>query len=163
MLKRPRETEAQQFSRRLRHALKEAGYKQSPTVLANEFNLRYWGDGITAHAARNWMNGTSLPKPDKLRILADWLRISPQDLLFGPDADPSVLALREANPRYPISLADDTMVRKYQHLPQEQRRVVREVVAGLFALEQQRTAQIPEHSEDSSTGKTSRQTSDSHQ
>ena len=163
MLKRPRETEAQQFSRRLRHALKEAGYKQSPTVLANEFNLRYWGDGITAHAARNWINGTSLPKPDKLRILANWLHISPQDLLFGPDADPSVLALREANPQYPSSLSDDTMVRKYQHLPQEHRRVVREVVAGLFALEQQRTAQMPEHDKEIMAGKTPRQTSDANQ
>jgi len=163
MLKRPRETEAQQFSRRLRHALKEAGYKQSPTVLANEFNLRYWGDGVTAHAARNWINGTSLPKPDKLRILAEWLRISPQDLLFGPGADPSVLALREANPQYPTSLADDTMVRKYQHLPQEQRRVVREVVAGLFALEQQKSDRIPEPDKESPTTKTSRKTSDAHQ
>jgi transcriptional regulator with XRE-family HTH domain len=152
MLKRPRETEAQQFSRRLRHAMKEGGYKQSPTVLSNEFNLRYWGNGVTAHAARNWLNGTSLPKPDKLRILAEWLRISPQDLLFGPSTDPSVYDLREANPQYPSSLADDTMVRKYQHLPQEHRRVVREVVAGLFALEQQRTALIPEQDKEGPVG-----------
>jgi hypothetical protein len=62
-------TEAQKFSQRLRTAMQDSGYKPSATVLANEFNLRYWGNSITAHAARNWLIGVSLPKQDKLRVL----------------------------------------------------------------------------------------------
>ncbi len=143
MIRRPKDTEAQQFSRRLRQAMKDAGYKLSPTVLANEFNLRYWGEGITAHAARNWLNGTSLPKPDKLRILADWLRVSPQELLFGPSLESSVYASRESSPGYTVSLADDSMLRKYRSLTQDHRRMIREIVAGLFCLDQQKPTKPP--------------------
>lgn len=136
MITCPNETEAQQFARRLRQSMRDAGYKLSPTVLANEFNLRYWGDGITPHAARNWLNGVSLPKQDKLRVLASWLHISPHDLLFGPMQSSHVLMVGEATPKAPFSLADDTMLSKYQVLSLEQRRVVREVVAGLYSLKQ---------------------------
>src|SRR5665647_1446568 len=39
--------ENEQFADRLRLALKGVGIRPSATVLANEFNLRYWGESIT--------------------------------------------------------------------------------------------------------------------
>ena len=102
--------EAQAFSERLKQALEAAGVRPSPTVVASEFNLRYWGKSITAHAARNWLIGVSLPKQDKLRVLSDWLRISPNDLLFGPEHMPTRLPLMEALTPDALNLADHQMV-----------------------------------------------------
>lgn len=127
-------TEAQKFAQRLRTAMQDAGYKPSATLLANEFNLRYWGNSITAHAARNWLIGVSLPKQDKLRVLSDWLRISPNDLLFGPEHAPTRLPLMEALIPDALNLADHQMVKRYMALSVEHRRVIRELVAALDCM-----------------------------
>ena len=71
------------FADRLRRALEAAGVRPSPTVVANEFNLRYWGRSITPHTARNWLLGQALPTQDKLVVLAEWLQVSPDELRFG--------------------------------------------------------------------------------
>jgi hypothetical protein len=127
-------TEAQKFAQRLRTAMQDAGYKPSATVLANEFNLRYWGNSITAHAARNWLIGVSLPKQDKLRVLSEWLRISPNDLLFGPEHTPTRLPLMEDLIPEALNLADHQMVKRYLALSVEHRRVIRELVAALDCM-----------------------------
>ena len=44
--------ETQAFAERLRLALKGMGMRPSPSLVANEFNLRYWGKSITPHTAR---------------------------------------------------------------------------------------------------------------
>ncbi len=134
MTKNDIQTEAQKFAQRLRSAMQDAGYKPSATVLANEFNLRYWGNSITAHAARNWLIGVSLPKQDKLRVLSDWLRISPNDLLFGPEHTPTRLPLMEALVPDELNLADHQMVKRYMALSVEHRRVIRELVAALDCM-----------------------------
>ncbi|MBE0473273.1 hypothetical protein [Rhodoferax sp.] len=72
--------ENQAFADRLRLALKGIGIRPSPTLLANEFNLRYWGKSITSHTARNWLLGKSIPMQDKLRVLAEWLHVSADEL-----------------------------------------------------------------------------------
>ena len=84
----PSSKEAQAFAQRLRQALEQAGQPASPTTLAHEFNLRYWGRSISIHAARNWLLGVSLPRHDKLRVLADWLHVSPDELRYGTLASP---------------------------------------------------------------------------
>jgi transcriptional regulator with XRE-family HTH domain len=115
--------ESEAFAARLRHAMKEVGLKSSATQLADAFNMRYWGEGITPHAARNWMIGVSLPKPDKLKTLSDVLQISPQDLLFGP-VSPSLIA-RENNQCSPLGMGDTEMLRQFLQLTAEHKRMVR--------------------------------------
>ena len=127
----PFETESQLFSSRLRSIMRDAGHPLSPTLVANEFNLRYWGEGITVHAARNWLNGVSLPKSDKLRVLALWLQVKPQDLLFGPDPKPVPFGVEENVDHEALSLADDNMLSKFRSLPYPYQRMVREIVAAL--------------------------------
>jgi hypothetical protein len=124
-------SESQLFAHRLRLIMRAAGYPLSPTLVANEFNLRYWGDGITVHAARNWLNGISLPKSDKLRVLAFWLQVKPQDLLFGVDATPVAMGVEERIEHDASTLADDNMLEKYQALTHDHQRMVRELVAAL--------------------------------
>ena len=119
------------FADRLRAALKDAGVRVSATVIANEFNLRYWGEGISSHAARNWLMGVSVPKQDKLMILSKWLKISPEGLLFGT---PPPRAMDENMKDDPMSLVDQQLVSRYLALDPDHRRVVRDVVEGLSAL-----------------------------
>lgn len=76
-------TETEGFARRLKQALDGVGVRASPTFVANEFNLRFWGRSITPHTARNWLLGKAIPTQDKLRVLADWLQVSPDELRFG--------------------------------------------------------------------------------
>jgi len=75
--------ETRAFAERLKQALEAAGVRPSPTRVANEFNGRYWGKSITPHTARNWLIGKSIPTQDKLRVLSDWLHVSPDVLRFG--------------------------------------------------------------------------------
>jgi len=124
----PKET--RKFADRFRAALKDAGVRVSATVVANEFNLRYWGEGISSHAARNWLMGVSIPKQDKLMVLSKWLKISPEGLLFGtPPQRPADVVNDER-----INLVDQQLIARYFTLEPEHRRVVREVVDGLAAL-----------------------------
>jgi hypothetical protein len=125
--------ETSKFADRFRSALKEAGIRPSATVVANEFNLRYWGESITSHAARNWLMGVSVPKQDKLLILCKWLKISPEGLLFGTSPSKT---LDKNIAEEKINLVDQQLVVKYLLLACEQKRLVREVVDGLTALHQ---------------------------
>jgi hypothetical protein len=54
--------ENEQFSGRLRLALKGVGVRPSATALAKEFNLRDWGESVTVNTAPNWLLGKSIPK-----------------------------------------------------------------------------------------------------
>lgn len=123
-------TETKAFAERLRHALDAAGVRPSPTVVANEFNQRYWGRSITPHTARNWLLGQSLPTQDKLVVLAEWLQVSPDELRFGKST--SGLNLAEADPQSgQLGMADREMIARYLGLPTADRKTVREVVAAM--------------------------------
>jgi len=123
-------TETEAFAQRLRRALESNGVRVSPTVVSNDFNLRYWGRSITSHTARNWLLGKAIPTPDKLRVLADWLQVSPDELRFGrvtspqssPDPDQSLSAL---------GMADREMLTRYLALGLSERKTVRDVVMAL--------------------------------
>jgi transcriptional regulator with XRE-family HTH domain len=122
------ETEA--FAQRLKQALEGSGVRASPTIVANEFNLRYWGRSITPHTARNWLLGKSIPTQDKLRVLADWLQVSPDELRFGQSGGAIRAAEATADPAS-LSMADREMVRRYLGLDVNDRKTVREVVTAL--------------------------------
>ncbi len=126
--------EHEAFAARLRQAMKDAGLKASATQLADSFNLRYWGEGITAHAARNWMFGVSMPKQDKLKTLGEVLNISPQDLLFGPQR--VVHAVKETQLIDGMGMGDTEMIRQYLQLQPEHKRMVRQWVRMSLAFQQ---------------------------
>ena len=118
------------FADRLRRALEAAGVRPSPTVVANEFNLRYWGRSITPHTARNWLLGQALPTQDKLVVLAEWLQVSPDELRFGKAS--SGPRLSDADAQFEqLDMADREMISRYLGLPTADRKTVREVVAAM--------------------------------
>lgn len=126
--------ELEAFAARLRLAMKEAGLRASATHLANAFNMRYWGEGITAHAARNWMIGISMPKQDKLRTLGDVLQIRPEDLLFGP-IKPNVNA-HELKSQAPLGMGDAEMLRQFLLLNSEHKCMIRHFVKMALLYQQ---------------------------
>jgi hypothetical protein len=125
-----RQLETQAFAERLRSALVGAGVGVSPTVVAHEFNLRFWGKSITTHAARNWLMGVSLPSQDKLVVLAQWLQVSPHELRFGTTVAHEVRSSGELEPQ--LNLRDREMVVRYLALPVKDKGTVCDVVAALF-------------------------------
>jgi len=123
--------EAKGFSLRLRAALETAGIPQSPTVVAHEFNLRYWGRSVSLYAVRNWLIGQSIPTQDKLRALSLWLDVSPHDLRFGPDLR-ALGVVREVDPQASrMTAVDRAMVARYLQLEPRLRQLVCDLVAEL--------------------------------
>lgn len=124
------ETEA--FAERLRRVLDGCGVRQSPTVVANEFNLRYWGRSITPHTARNWLLGKSIPTQDKLRVLAEWLQVSPDELRFGRSTAEAKNTASISNLDN-LNMVDREMLGRYLGLSIPARKTVRDVVTALSA------------------------------
>ncbi len=124
--------ETKAFAARLRLALEGAGVRPSPSVVAHEFNLRYWGKSITAHTARAWLAGVAIPMQDKLRTLSDWLKVSPDELRFGGRSSSLDSLVREADPSLgELNLQDREMLARYLTLQPAQRKTVQEVVHAL--------------------------------
>ena len=73
------------FSQRLSASLEVAGIPPSATILQREYNRRSDQAPITTHAARKWLMGEAIPTQDRIKILADWLNVSPSWLRFGDD------------------------------------------------------------------------------
>lgn len=74
------------FSDRLKSALTGAKIRPAnATKIATEFNLRYHGRSVSAQAVRKWLEGKSLPAPDKIVALANWLGVTPAWLFFGDE------------------------------------------------------------------------------
>src|ERR1044071_8931285 len=90
-------SEKQEFSERLIRAMRAAGYEPRPAVLEKQFNSRYWGRSVTFQGVRRWLLGQSIPSQEKLEVLAEWLKIEPQELRYGAK---SVRKIREKKARW---------------------------------------------------------------
>lgn len=121
------EKAGKKFAHRLRDAMQAAGYEAKPSVLEREFNLHYMGQPMTLHGVRRWLLGESLPRQDKLVALAEWLRISPQELRYGAEAE---IRVKQERARWDegISHQEREIFEAYLNLPVPQRKVVREVI-----------------------------------
>ena len=107
----------------------------SPTVVANEFNLRYWGRSITPHTARNWLLGKAIPTQDKLRVLAEWLQVSPDGLRFGPSSSTHEVHERPVSDQA-LNMVDKELLARYLALPMADKKIVRDVTTALTLARQ---------------------------
>jgi len=72
------------FSQRLQTALKLAGLDSlSGANLANRFNLRHPNQPVSTQAFHHWLSGRSIPTPDKIQTLAEWLDTTVEWLRYG--------------------------------------------------------------------------------
>ena len=80
----PTDKEKAAFAKRLKDLLEPLKIRGG-TKLAEQFNLRYRGERpVTPQTAHKWLTGTTIPKPDKLRTLAEWLNVKEHWLHYGP-------------------------------------------------------------------------------
>ena len=116
-----------EFAQRLTQAMLAAGYPARPSVLEREFNARYWGKPMTLHGVRRWLLGETLPSQNKLLVLAEWLRVEPQDLIFGRAIQDKVARSRRQWEQA-IGYEERDVFEAFLRLPAPQRRIVREVI-----------------------------------
>ena len=121
------EKSSEKFAKRLRAAMQAAGYEPKPAILEREFNLRYMGKPMTLHGVRRWLLGESLPKQDKVLVLAEWLRVPPQQLRYGVEVEQRIEQQR-ARWDEGIGYQEREVFEAFLSLPAPQRKVVREVI-----------------------------------
>jgi transcriptional regulator with XRE-family HTH domain len=119
-----------EFSKRLRTAMKAAGLKPSGTELERAFSLQWRGTPISLQTATNWINGKHLPRQDRLRVIARVLRMDPHVLMYGP-LD-SMTAEEGRGPwKDHATQAERQAIDTFLSLPASQRLVVRDVINAL--------------------------------
>lgn len=125
--------EAEEFSARLKQAIRDAGYAVRPTLIEREFNMRYWGRPITVQAVRRWLNGEAIPSQDKLQVLADWLSVEPHILRFGGQP---ALSIQERKKRWDTAISgpEREVLEAFINLPADRKKVVRDVILTFAAF-----------------------------
>lgn len=121
-----------EFSKRLRAAMKTAGMKPSGTELERAFSLEWRGDPISVQTFSNWISGKHLPKPDRLPVLASVLKVDPHALMYGTSESMSVAERRRAWEDR-ATYAERQAIDAFLSLPTPQRLIVRDVI-NAFAL-----------------------------
>ena len=120
-------TEQERFAERLNQALDAARYQHAgASRIAREFNLRFPDMAVTVHAVRKWIKGEAIPTQDKLVALAQWLGVKADWLRYDGEVSPSELSPQQ------FSGEDLRMLRDYQRLGSERKRIVDEIVQILL-------------------------------
>jgi hypothetical protein len=133
--------ERAEFSKRLAAAMLAQGHEPRPVVLVTQFNLRFRGTPVAFQTASRWLNGKGIPEQDRLVVLADWLKESPDFLRFGDRAargKPGVRQVKEEALVYD----DQKVFDIYRTLPAAQQKVVCDVILALAAPPSRRPVPI---------------------
>lgn len=124
-----------QFSERLHQSLSAAGVStSSPTVLTRKFNLLSPQAQISVQALRRWLEGTSIPSQDKLVVLARWLKVSPEWLRFGDNANRHPAPKKHTQDQ-PAEYDVVTLATMVELLSAENRQVVSRIINALLESE----------------------------
>jgi len=73
--------------------------------------------------------GKVMPTQDKLRVLAEWLQVSPDELRFGRAPGKSFVFELNSGP-IDVNLADRELIERYLSLSQAERKTIRDVVSA---------------------------------
>ena len=117
-----------EFSTRLRTAMTAAGLEISGTELERAFNKKWGKTPISVQAAWNWINGKTMPRNDKLPVLAKLLKVDPHALLYGA-REPVSAADRRREWEDRMTYAERESIEAFLRLPTTQRLIVRDVIA----------------------------------
>ncbi|MFC2553328.1 MAG: hypothetical protein ACFNT9_05470 [Rodentibacter sp.] len=128
--------EREQFAQNLKRILVEKGISPRASVLEREFNLHHYGKPIGLHAVARWLRGEALPSLARLRTLADWLEVELTELVSTETAYKINKVEKQKEPSKHIwqtaaSYQDQMLFETFLNLPQEQRKVVREVIVAM--------------------------------
>ncbi|MDP2693375.1 MAG: hypothetical protein Q8O58_00690 [Gallionella sp.] len=132
----------EEFAERLRAAIEKAGYKAEAAVLEREFNQRYFGRGVTLHGVNKWLKGQSIPRLDKIEVLADWLKIPLDELTFGLEIKQQI---QEKQARWDegIGYQEREIFEAFLALSTPHRKTVREVIQALTKAQALDATRLP--------------------
>lgn len=119
-----------EFSKRLAEAMRNMGLEARPKVLWARFNSRYRGRSVSFQSVSRWLGGQSVPRPDKLELLADLFRVDAQTLLYGSKRRTGVRESRMAWPDR-VTPRDQALFEEFLALPAKQRETVRSLIESL--------------------------------
>ncbi|MGX3022011.1 hypothetical protein [Ursidibacter sp. B-7004-1] len=124
------------FAENLKKILVEKGITPKAAVLEREFNLHHYGKPIGLHAVARWLRGEALPSLARLRTLADWLEVELTELVSDETAYKINKVEKQKEPTKHIwetaaSYQDQVLFETFLKLPQEQRKIVREVIIAM--------------------------------
>lgn len=120
----------EEFSKRLRKALRDAEVEvSSPTQLAREI-ARRTGHKVTPQAVRKWLNGEAIPKLDKIEALALWLRVGAGWLYYAKGTG-TLLASQTAIPPYGPVPSDQELLARFHRLSRLHQSAVSEIMTAL--------------------------------
>lgn len=106
------------------------------TELANRFNLRHRGEQpVSPQTAHKWLTGRTIPTPDKLETLANWLRVELHWLHYGPSPSLNEHATPQPLPRderYPPTAETIELASKIEALAPHQRYLVQELIEQFY-------------------------------
>jgi transcriptional regulator with XRE-family HTH domain len=141
----PTPEEKSAFAERLKTLLREREPRAlGSTHLSIRFNTMFDGPGVTPQTAHKWLNGRSIPKPEKLRVLSDWLGVDWRWLHYGPTADPMcAMSLRQDGVKYNLSPEASRLAYRIESLPVRQRALLEELVSELYGRHELERARIP--------------------
>jgi hypothetical protein len=123
------EEEKAAFARRLRAALQDAGIEASAAVLEKRFNSRYRGTPVTVQAISGWLTGRYMPKQDKVRVLAELVRVDPHVLQYGGGG--RVTDARADSLPVAVGVRERRVIDAFLALPPKRRELIGELVAAL--------------------------------
>ncbi|MDX1804367.1 MAG: transcriptional regulator [Alcanivorax sp.] len=123
------------FAKRLKAALIAEGYEPRPSVVEQNFNLRYWGRPVTFQAVRRWLRGESIPEQDKLMVLADWLGVDPSTLRYGSPSSMSDVMAKYGYGNDSISADDLFMIKALLSLSPDRKEILKEVIQAFLDAE----------------------------
>jgi transcriptional regulator with XRE-family HTH domain len=129
----PTSKEKSAFAKRLQDQIARKNVKGG-TQLARQFNLLHRGEApVSPQTAHKWLTGRTIPTPDKLQTLADWLGVGMHWLHYGPpppvDLKSKPLAPGE---KYPLTPEAIQLASKIEALDPKDRNFLEEFVERLY-------------------------------
>lgn len=120
------------FAERVREAMRAQGLAPKAAELERLFNTHYRGRPVSQQSVSAWLRGVSMPKPDKVRALADVLGVDPRHLHYGQSGIPRVGERPAAWPPG-INAEDRATLDALLTLPNAQRKLIGQLIRALVS------------------------------
>lgn len=75
------------FAERLTNALRSNHIEPSPAAFVFAYNKAHKDSPVKPHTVRKWLIGEAKPRQDTLALVAKWLNVSPEELMFEEQSD----------------------------------------------------------------------------
>ena len=130
----PTSKEKLAFAERLRDKIARKNIKGG-TQLAKQFNLLHRGDApVSPQTTHKWLTGRTIPTPDKLQTLADWLGVTVHWLQYGPPPVAAKSKPLAPGEKYPPTPEAIELASKIEALDPKDRHFLEDFVERLYEV-----------------------------